>query len=83
MGYVVVKMPVTDADEPHTPAWSTKYKIIQGNDGGFFNVSTGPNQLEGIVTTVKVLLRCDGIRAYFNASALKPARLTCAFFFFF
>ncbi|KAG5839471.1 hypothetical protein ANANG_G00205330 [Anguilla anguilla] len=55
MGFVVVKMPVTDADEPHTPAWSTKYKIVQGNDGGFFNVSTGPNKLEGIITTVKGL----------------------------
>ncbi|KAJ8343710.1 hypothetical protein SKAU_G00310390 [Synaphobranchus kaupii] len=55
VGFVVVKMPVTDADQPHTPAWSTKYKIIQGNDGGFFNVSTGPNKLEGIITTVKGL----------------------------
>ncbi|KAJ8249403.1 hypothetical protein GJAV_G00234420 [Gymnothorax javanicus] len=55
MGFVVVKMPVTDADEPHTPAWSTKYKIIQGNDGGFFNVSTGPNKLEGVITTLKGL----------------------------
>ncbi|KAG9341366.1 hypothetical protein JZ751_019472, partial [Albula glossodonta] len=55
VGFVVVKMPVTDADEPHTPAWSTKYKIIEGNKGGFFNVSTGPNKLEGIITTVKGL----------------------------
>ncbi|KAJ8400460.1 hypothetical protein AAFF_G00395840 [Aldrovandia affinis] len=55
VAFVVVTMEVTDADEPHTPAWSTKYKIIQGNDGGFFNVSTGPNKLEGIITTVKGL----------------------------
>ncbi|KAG7468592.1 hypothetical protein MATL_G00144550 [Megalops atlanticus] len=55
VGALVVKMPVTDGDEPHTPAWSTTYKIIQGNDGGFFNVSTGPSKLEGIITTVKGL----------------------------
>uniref|UniRef100_A0A673G3G5 Cadherin 31 n=1 Tax=Sinocyclocheilus rhinocerous TaxID=307959 RepID=A0A673G3G5_9TELE len=37
------------------PAWSTKYRIISGDKGGFFNVSTGPTQLEGIITTVKPL----------------------------
>ncbi|KAJ8339953.1 hypothetical protein SKAU_G00345860 [Synaphobranchus kaupii] len=52
---LVVKIAVTDGDEPHTPAWSTKYSIIEGNDGGFFNVSTGPSKLEGIITTVKGL----------------------------
>uniref|UniRef100_A0A8C2C657 Cadherin domain-containing protein n=1 Tax=Cyprinus carpio TaxID=7962 RepID=A0A8C2C657_CYPCA len=46
---------VTDGDEVGSPAWSTKYRIISGDKGGFFNVSTGPSQLEGIITTVKVL----------------------------
>ncbi|MBN3299423.1 CADH1 protein, partial [Amia calva] len=55
VGYEVVKLPVTDDDEPHTPAWNTKYTIIKGNEGGFFNVSTGPNKLEGIITTAKAL----------------------------
>ncbi|KAJ8263244.1 hypothetical protein COCON_G00157010 [Conger conger] len=36
-------------------AWSTKYKIIEGNNGGFFSVSTGPSMLEGIITTAKGL----------------------------
>lgn len=57
VGALVVKLPVTDGDEPHTPAWSTTYKIIKGNNGGFFNVSTGPSKLEGIITTVKVRAR--------------------------
>ncbi|XP_064193357.1 protocadherin Fat 4-like isoform X4 [Anguilla rostrata] len=55
VGALVVKMTVTDRDEVHTPAWTTKYKIIDGNNGGFFNVSTGPSKLEGIITTVKGL----------------------------
>ncbi|KAJ8417812.1 hypothetical protein AAFF_G00226550 [Aldrovandia affinis] len=55
VGALVVKMPVTDGDEPHTPAWLTTYKIIEGNNGGFFNVSTGPSKREGIITTAKGL----------------------------
>uniref|UniRef100_A0A673I2S2 Cadherin-1 n=1 Tax=Sinocyclocheilus rhinocerous TaxID=307959 RepID=A0A673I2S2_9TELE len=55
VGAVVAKLTVTDGDEVGSPAWSTKYRIISGDKGGFFNVSTGPSQLEGIITTVKVL----------------------------
>lgn len=50
----MAKLTVTDGDEPGSPAWATKYKIISGDKGGFFNVSTGPSQLEGIITTAKV-----------------------------
>ncbi|KAJ8247336.1 hypothetical protein GJAV_G00245130 [Gymnothorax javanicus] len=55
VGYTVVKMPVTDGDEPHTPAWEATFKIIEGDKGGFFNVSTGPSKQEGIITTIKGL----------------------------
>ncbi|XP_073669776.1 B-cadherin-like [Paramisgurnus dabryanus] len=55
VGVEVAKLRVTDGDEPESPAWSTKYKIISGDEGGVFNISTGPSQLEGIITTVKVL----------------------------
>ncbi|XP_072527489.1 uncharacterized protein [Salminus brasiliensis] len=54
-GAVVVKLPVTDGDEPQSPAWSAKFRIVSGNNGGFFNISTGPNKQEGIITTVKPL----------------------------
>ncbi|XP_073669521.1 uncharacterized protein [Paramisgurnus dabryanus] len=54
VGIEVAKLTVTDGDEPESPAWSTKYKIISG-DEGVFNISTGPSQLEGIITTVKPL----------------------------
>ncbi|XDV17304.1 hypothetical protein PO909_023188, partial [Leuciscus waleckii] len=52
VGAEVARLTVTDGDEPGPPAWSTKHKIIGGDKSGFFNVSTGPSQLEGI-TTVK------------------------------
>uniref|UniRef100_A0A3B1KGV4 Cadherin domain-containing protein n=1 Tax=Astyanax mexicanus TaxID=7994 RepID=A0A3B1KGV4_ASTMX len=54
VGAVVVKLPVTDGDEPQSPAWMAKFRIISGNNGGFF-ISTGPNKQEGIITTVKPL----------------------------
>ena len=54
VGVVVVKMPVTDGDDPQSPAWTARFRIVSGNRDGFFNVSTGPNKQEGIVTTVKV-----------------------------
>ncbi|KAI4889933.1 hypothetical protein NFI96_025503 [Prochilodus magdalenae] len=55
VGFVVVKMAVTDGDDPQSPAWTARFRIVSGNNGGFFNVSTGPNKQEGIVTTVKPL----------------------------
>uniref|UniRef100_A0AAR2K802 Cadherin domain-containing protein n=1 Tax=Pygocentrus nattereri TaxID=42514 RepID=A0AAR2K802_PYGNA len=55
VGAVVVKMPVTDGDEPQSPAWTAKFRIINGNSGGCFAVNTGPNKQEGIITTVKPL----------------------------
>ncbi|XP_026123944.1 B-cadherin-like [Carassius auratus] len=55
VGYVVATLPVTDDDEVGSPAWSTKYRIISGDKGGFFSVTTGPSQQEGIITTVKPL----------------------------
>uniref|UniRef100_A0A3B1JRW6 Cadherin domain-containing protein n=1 Tax=Astyanax mexicanus TaxID=7994 RepID=A0A3B1JRW6_ASTMX len=55
VGAVVVKLPVTDGDEPQSPAWIAKFRIISGNNGGFFAINTGPNKQEGIITTVKPL----------------------------
>uniref|UniRef100_A0A4W5N2P3 Cadherin-1 n=1 Tax=Hucho hucho TaxID=62062 RepID=A0A4W5N2P3_9TELE len=52
---LVVKMPVTDGDEPHSSAWATTFKIVDGDPEGLFSVSTGPSKLEGIIMTAKPL----------------------------
>ncbi|XP_058238072.1 B-cadherin [Hemibagrus wyckioides] len=55
VGALVAKLPVTDDDEPQSSAWAAKFRIVNGNSGGFFNISTAPNKQEGIITTVKGL----------------------------
>lgn len=50
----VITMSVTDGDEPHSPAWNAKFKIVSGDARGFFSVRTGRNKHEGIITTTKV-----------------------------
>ncbi|XP_063347683.1 B-cadherin isoform X2 [Pelmatolapia mariae] len=52
---VVVRMIVTDEDEPQTPAWNAKFKIIGGDPDGLFTVKTGTNKQEGILSTAKEL----------------------------
>lgn len=47
-------MSVTDGDEPHSPAWNAKFKIVDGDPGGLFTVKTGSNKHEGIISTAKV-----------------------------
>uniref|UniRef100_A0A3Q3WKR4 Cadherin-1 n=1 Tax=Mola mola TaxID=94237 RepID=A0A3Q3WKR4_MOLML len=51
----VVTMSVTDGDEPHSPAWNAKFKIVSGDARGLFSVRTGRNKHEGIITTTKGL----------------------------
>uniref|UniRef100_A0A674PMD3 Cadherin-1 n=1 Tax=Takifugu rubripes TaxID=31033 RepID=A0A674PMD3_TAKRU len=51
----IMKMMVTDGDEPHSPAWNAKFKIISGDPEGLFSVRTGPNKQEGILSTAKGL----------------------------
>ncbi|XP_063347881.1 B-cadherin-like [Pelmatolapia mariae] len=51
----VVKMIVTDEDEPQTPAWNAIFKIVSGDPDGLFTVKTGTNKHEGILSTAKEL----------------------------
>uniref|UniRef100_A0A8C7WX52 Cadherin-1 n=2 Tax=Oryzias sinensis TaxID=183150 RepID=A0A8C7WX52_9TELE len=55
VGVLVVKMSVTDKDEPNTPAWNAKFKIVRGDPDKLFSIETGSNKQEGIIKTVKGL----------------------------
>ncbi|XP_023819260.1 B-cadherin-like [Oryzias latipes] len=55
VGVLVVKMLVTDEDEPNTPAWNAKFKIIRGDPDKLFSIETGKNKQEGIIKTAKGL----------------------------
>lgn len=50
----VVKMLVTDNDEPNSQAWNAKFTIVSGDPEGLFKVKTGTNKHEGIISTAKV-----------------------------
>lgn len=53
-GVQILKMPVTDGDDPHSAAWNAKFTIVSGDPEGFFSVKTGTNKQEGILSVVKV-----------------------------
>lgn len=53
-GLEILKMLVTDRDQPHSVAWNAKFSIVSGDPEGFFSVKTGTNKQEGILSTVKV-----------------------------
>lgn len=59
----VLKMLVTDGDEPHSAAWNAKFTIVSGDPEGRFSVKTGTNKQEGILSTVKVHLSHNGFGA--------------------
>ncbi|TDH14723.1 hypothetical protein EPR50_G00023850 [Perca flavescens] len=51
----ILTMSVTDGDEPHSPDWNAKFRIVDGDPGGLFTVRTGINRQEGIISTAKSL----------------------------
>lgn len=54
MDALVIKMSVTDGDDPHSSAWNAKFKIVDGDPEELFTVTTGSNKQDGIITTAKV-----------------------------
>ncbi|CAM4639793.1 B-cadherin-like [Caretta caretta] len=51
VGVLVAKLSVSDRDKQGSPAWQAKYKIVRGNEGGFFTITTDPNNNNGLLKT--------------------------------
>uniref|UniRef100_A0A674F1A8 Cadherin 26, tandem duplicate 1 n=1 Tax=Salmo trutta TaxID=8032 RepID=A0A674F1A8_SALTR len=52
----ILRVAVTDADTPNTPAWRAVYSIVKGNEEGNYKIETDPKTNEGILTVIKVSL---------------------------
>ncbi|KAM4612465.1 cadherin-1-like [Discoglossus pictus] len=54
VGFEVATLTCTDEDTQYTDAWRAVYRIIKGNEAGFFGISTAEDN-SGILKTVKGL----------------------------
>lgn len=54
VGHEVQSLTVTDLDAPNSPAWRATYRIVGGDDGDHFTITTHPETNQGILTTKKV-----------------------------
>ncbi|XP_078295046.1 cadherin-3 isoform X1 [Panthera onca] len=55
VGHEVQRLTVTDLDAPNSPAWHATYRILEGDDGDHFTITTHPESNQGILTTRKGL----------------------------
>ncbi|XP_041506349.1 cadherin-3 isoform X1 [Microtus oregoni] len=55
MGHEVQSLTVTDLDDPGSPAWRATYRIVGGDNGDHFTITTHPETNQGILTTKKGL----------------------------
>ncbi|XP_027260195.1 desmocollin-1 isoform X3 [Cricetulus griseus] len=51
----ILRMKVQDQDLPNTPHSKAVYTILQGNENGYFKITTDPNTNEGVLCVVKPL----------------------------
>lgn len=54
VSYEVQRLTVTDLDAPNSPAWRATYRIMGGDNGDHFTITTDPESNQGILTTKKV-----------------------------
>ena len=50
----LIRFQAIDLNEEGTDNWLTKYLILSGNDGNWFDIQTDPQTNEGILKVVKV-----------------------------
>ncbi|MBW00078.1 Cadherin-3, partial [Eschrichtius robustus] len=55
VGHELQRLTVTDLDAPNSPAWQATYRIVEGDNGDRFTVTTHPESNQGILTTKKGL----------------------------
>uniref|UniRef100_A0A8D1UU79 Cadherin-3 n=1 Tax=Sus scrofa TaxID=9823 RepID=A0A8D1UU79_PIG len=55
VGHEVQRLTVTDLDAPNSPAWRAAYRIVEGDNGDHFTITTHPESNQGILTTKKGL----------------------------
>ena len=54
VSHEVQRLTVTDLDAPNSPAWRATYRIVGGDNGDHFTITTDPESNQGILTTKKV-----------------------------
>ncbi|XP_054566842.1 cadherin-3 isoform X2 [Eptesicus fuscus] len=55
VGHEVQRLTVTDLDAPNSSAWRAAYRILEGDSGDHFTITTHPESNQGILTTKKGL----------------------------
>ncbi|KAB0395285.1 hypothetical protein E2I00_005661 [Balaenoptera physalus] len=55
VGHELQRLTVTDLDAPNSPAWQATYRLVEGDNGDHFTVTTHPESNQGILTTKKGL----------------------------
>ena len=50
----MLRLLVQDGDLPFTSAWRVKFRILNGNEEGHFDIFTDPKTNEGILNVIKV-----------------------------
>ncbi|KAJ8016234.1 hypothetical protein DPEC_G00005090 [Dallia pectoralis] len=49
----ILRVSVTDADTPNTPAWRAVYSIVKGNEEGNYKIVTDPKTNQGVLSVIK------------------------------